>query len=172
MEDPSGFASLVMAHLHLLRREHDQALEAAAYALDLRPSCDVSAATFASVLNYLDRSEEAIQYAEQAIRLTPIAPTIYPGILASCYYGSGRHEDAIAAAHAVIEHNADALDAWLVLAAAESAMSNGPAARAAMDEVLRLKPGLTLDAYLDTQPYAAKARLEELTDRLRQAGLS
>lgn len=171
MEDPSGFASLVMAHLHLLHGEHEQALQAAAFALDLRPSCDVSAATFASVLNYLDRSEEAIQHAELSIRLTPIAPTIYPGILASCYYGSGRYEDAIAAAHAVIEHNPDALDAWMILAAAESALGNLAASRAAMDEVLKMKPGLTLDDYLDTQPYARKARLEELAQRLGAAGL-
>ena len=45
------------------------------------------------------------------------------------------------------------------------------AARAAMDEVLRVKPDLTLDAYLETQPYANKKRAEELADRLRLAGL-
>ena len=171
MEDPSGFASLVMAHLHLLRREHRKAFEAAEYAVNLRPSCDVSAATFANVLNYLDRSEEAIQFAEQAIRLTPIAPTIYPGILASSYYGAGRYEEAITAAHAIIDLNADATDAWLVLAAAESAVQNITAARAAMDEVLRVKPDLTLETYLETQPYANKERAEELADRLRSAGL-
>ncbi len=171
LKDPNGFASLVMAHVHLLRREHPQALEAASYALNLRPSCDVSAAAVANVLNYVDRSDEAIQYAERAIRLTPIAPTIYPAILASSYYGAGRHEDAIAAAHAIIEVNKDALDAWLVLAAAESAMGNRSAARAAMDEVLRLKPDLSLNAYLETQPYAGMERLEELADRLRWAGL-
>ncbi|MDJ0955829.1 MAG: adenylate/guanylate cyclase domain-containing protein [Arenicellales bacterium] len=171
MEDPSGFSSLVMANLYLLRREHRQALEAAEYALNLRPSCDVSAATFANILNYLDRSEEAIQFAEQAIRLTPIAPTIYPGILASSYYGAGRYEEAIAAAHAIIDLNADATDAWLVLAAAESAVQNYTAARAAMDQVLRVKPDLTVDAYLQTQPYANQKRAEELADRLRSAGL-
>jgi TolB-like protein len=41
LEDPNGFASLVMAHVHLLRAEHDQALAAAQHALNLRPSCDV-----------------------------------------------------------------------------------------------------------------------------------
>jgi adenylate cyclase len=171
LKDPNGFSSMVMAHVHLLHREHNQALEAAEYALHLRPSCDVSAAAVANVLNYVDRSEEAIQYAERAIRLTPIAPTIYPAILASSYYGAGRHEEAIAVAHAIIELNEDALDAWLVLAAAESAMGNSSAARAAMDQVLRVKPGVTLDAYLETQPYVGKERLEELAGRLRWAGL-
>jgi adenylate cyclase len=171
LKDPNGFASMVMAHVHLLRGEHDQALEAAERALNLRPSCDVSAAAVANVLNYVGRSDEAIQYAERAIRLTPISPTIYPAVLASAYHGAGRHEEAIAAAHAIIELNRDALDAWLVLAAAESAVGNGAAARAAMDEALRVKPGLTLDAYLETQPYAGTERLEELADRLRSAGL-
>ena len=171
MKDPSGFSSLVMANLHLLRREHDEALKAAEYAHGLRPSCDVSAATFANVLNYLGRSEEAIQFAEQAIRLTPIAPPIYPGILASSYYGAGRYEEAIAAAHAIIEFNADATDAWLVLAAAESAIKNTAAAQAAMDEVMRVKPDLTLDTYLETQPYANKECVKGLADHLRSAGL-
>jgi adenylate cyclase len=171
LKDPNGFASMVMAHVHLLRREHKQALEAAEHALHLRPSCDVSAAAVANVLNYLDRSEEAIQYAERAIRLTPISPTIYPAVLASAYYGAGRHEEAIAAAHAIIELNRDALDAWLILAAAESAMGNSAGAHAAMNEVLRVKPDLTLDAYLETQPYAGEESLDELADRLRAAGL-
>lgn len=172
LEDPNGFGNLVMAHVHLMRREHAEALAAAEYALNLRPSCDVSAAAVANVLNYVDRSQEAIQFAERAIRLTPIAPTIYPAVLASSYYGAGRHEDAIGAAHAIIELNRDALDAWLVIAAAESAMGNAKAARAAMEEVLRVKPDLTLDAYLATQPYADDERLEELAERLRRAGLS
>jgi len=171
LEDPDGFASMVMAHIHLLHGEHDQALKAAQLALQLRPSCDVSAAAVANVLNYLGRSEEAIQYGERAIRLTPIAPTIYPGILASSYYGAGRYEDAITAAHAVIGLNADALDAWLVLAASESAMGNHSAANAAVEEVLQVKPGLTVQAYLETQPYTEQKRLDELADRLRRAGL-
>jgi len=171
LEDPNGFGSLVMAHVHLLRSEHDKALEAAQHALDLRPSCDVSAAAVANVLNYSGRSEEAIQFAEQAIRLTPIAPTIYPAVLASSYYGAGRYEDAVAAAHAIVENNSDALDAWLILAAAESAIGNSPAAQAAVEEVLQLRPDLTLDKFLATQPYAGNARLEELADRLRSAGL-
>ncbi|NCF28448.1 MAG: hypothetical protein GWP69_13760 [Gammaproteobacteria bacterium] len=171
LEDPNGFASLVMAHVHLLRAEHDQALAAAQHALNLRPSCDVSAAAVANVLNYIGRSEEAIQFAERAIRLTPIAPTIYPAVLASAYYGAGHFEEAVAAAHAIVEQNRDALDAWLVLAAAESALGNGPAARAAMEEVLQQRPDLTLDGFLATQPYAGNERLEELADRLRSAGL-
>jgi adenylate cyclase len=172
MQDPNGFASLVMAHVHLTRREYDQALQAAEHALHLRPSCDVSAAAVANVLNYVDRSEEAIQYAERAIRLTPIAPTIYPAILASAYYGAGRHGEAIAAAHAIIALNPNALDAWLILAAAESTLGNRGAAHAAIEEALRIKPDLTLDAFLRTQPYARKERLEELTDRLHGAGLN
>lgn len=171
LDDPNGFGSLVMAHVHLLRHEYERALEAARYALDLRPSCDVSSAAVANVLNYVGRSEEAIQYAERAIRLTPIAPTIYPAVLASSYYGAGRYEDAVAAAYAIIELNRDALDAWLVVAAAEAAIGNASAARAAMAEVLRVKPDLTLDAYLATQPYEGRKRLEELAERLSQAGL-
>jgi tetratricopeptide (TPR) repeat protein len=132
---------------------------------------DVSAATYASVLNYLDHSEEAIQYAKQAIRLTPVAPTIYPGILASCYYGAGRYEDAVAAAHTVIEHNIDALDAWLVIAAAENAMGNRSAANAAAKEVLEVKPDFTLGGYLETQPYADSQQLETLGSHLASAGL-
>lgn len=171
LEDPNGFASMVMAHIHLLHRKHKEALESAERALSLRPSCDVSAAAVANVLNYLDRSEEAIEYAERAIRITPMSPTIYPAVLASAYYGAGRYEEAIAAAHAIIELNRDALDAWLVLAAAESATDNLAAARAAIDEVLRLKPDLTLEKYLDTQPYSDNKHIEELAYRLQRAGL-
>ena len=160
-----------MAHVYLLHRDHDCALESAFSALELRPSCDVSAAAVANVLNYMGRSEEAVEYAERAIRLTPIAPTIYPAILASAYYGAGHHEESIAA-HAIIETNPNSMDAWLVLAACESALGNVAAARAAIDEALRLRPGLTLDGYLATQPYSGNEALETLAGRLREAGLN
>ena len=172
LRDPNGFASIVMAHVHLQRREHEEALASAKHALDLRPSCDVSAAAIANVLNYLDRSGEAIQFAERAIRLTPIAPTIYPAVLASSYYGAGRLDDAVAAAHAIIELNRDALDAWLVIAAAEAALDNEDAARSAIGEVMLVKPDLTLETYLATQPFARRESLEELGGRLRRAGLA
>ena len=83
----------------------------------------------------------------------------------------GRYEEAITAAQAPLTLHADAPDAWLVLAAAESAVQNNTAARAAMNEVLRVKPNLTLDAYLQTQPYANEKHVRELADRLRSAGL-
>lgn len=116
-------------------------------------------------------SDEAIQYAERAIRLTPIAPTINPAILASSYYGAGRYEEAIAAAHAIIEFNGNAPGAWLFLAATESAIGNHAAVQSAKDEVLRGKPDFSLDAYLENQPYANSKRLAELAEQLRGAGL-
>ena len=79
LNDVTGYPHLVMAQVHLTNREYDEASAAAERGVSDRPSCPAAYTIKASVLNFLGRSSEAIEYAQYALRLTPVHPPIYSG---------------------------------------------------------------------------------------------
>lgn len=168
--DPSGFSALVMAHMHLVNGRHDAALEAAQDALNKRPNCDASFAAIANILIYLDRADDAIPYARQAIRLTPLVPTIYPSILAKAYYANGQFPEAIRAANTLLQLNSDLVDAWIILAASFGATHHNAAADV-VAQIRHHKPGFSLNHYCNTQPYIAQEPLSQFRAHLSAAGL-
>ena len=90
LDDVTGYARIAMAHVHLSRRAYDEALTEANRAVSDRLNCPTAYSLKASVLTYLRRATEAVEFAQYASRLTPVHPDIYPGILASAYYSCDR----------------------------------------------------------------------------------
>ncbi len=172
LEDTTGYPYLILAHIHLLNREYDQAIAEANHAVWARPSCNGAYSLKASVLNYLGRSAEAIELARYAVRLTPIYPPMYPAILASAYYGCDRHEEAVAAAKASIDLNEHNVAPYLSLAASNTALGRTEEARWAVKEVVRVTPAFSLTAFAESQPYKDQKVLERLIAQLSSAGLA
>jgi TolB-like protein/DNA-binding SARP family transcriptional activator len=169
--DTTGFANLALALVHLARHEYEQAMVQATEGVTARPSCNGAYAIKSSVLNYLGRPQEAIEFAQYAVRLTPVYPAEFPAILATAYHDSGRHADAITAANASLQLRADDIDPLLILAASNVARGNLDHARDAATRVRDLDPSFKLSNFAATQPYRDPNDLERLLDRLRQAGL-
>jgi adenylate cyclase len=171
-EDFTGLSHLVMAQIHLYHHEHDKALAAAEKAVLARPSCDISYVAKANILNYLGRPAEAIDLAQYAIRLAPVYPPFFPQILAAAFFGSGRYEDAIAAARDVLKRDPDNLGAFLILASANAALDRPAEAARAAAEVRRIKPDFAVGKYAETQPYKDPDKRAQLSDLLQKAGLN
>jgi len=171
-KDVTGYPHLVLAHVHLTRREYDEALTEARRAVQTRPSCPGAYALKASVLCYLGRPAEAIEFAEYAVRLTPVWPPIFPAILAMAYYGAGRFEEAIASARATIDLDGQRVDPYLMLAASAVALGRMEEARWAAERVTKLKPGFALQEYGASQTYKDAGQLDRLLNHLRDAGLT
>jgi TolB-like protein len=171
LEDTTGLPHILMAQIHLLKRDYEHAITEAKRAVFTRPSCHGAYAIKANVLNYLDRPSEAVELARKAIRHTPAHPTLYPAILASAYYGCGRHEEAIVAAKEVSKRDRDNLDALLVIAGANAALGQTEDAYGATREVLRVKPEFSLEEFAKTQPYQNPQTLEKVLAMLEKAGL-
>jgi adenylate cyclase len=169
--DVSGFGQLMLGHMHLMRREHDEALAMSEEALRERPSCQAAYGLRANILNYYGRPQDAIPLAKQSIRLSPVAQTFFPEVLATSYYLAGRFEDAIAAAHQTLELAPDSVNARVVLAASLVETGRLDAARQAASEILAMEPGFRLRRFATSQPYRDPAALGRLVDSARGAGL-
>ncbi len=170
--DTTGFAHLILGHVHLFDRRHDDALAEADLAIDERPSCNGAYALKANIQQYTGNARDAIELALRAIRLTPVYPPWYPAILAASYQADGRHEEAVQAAEAVVAQQPDNVDVRLILAGANAVLGRSEAARSAAQEVLRLEPEFSLAAFQQSQPYRNPAQLEQIVHALRTAGLS
>ncbi len=168
--DITGYPHLVLAQVHLSKHKFDEASAEADLAVSARPSCPAAYSLKASVLNYLGRPGEAIEYAQYALRPTPVHPPMYPAVLASAFYGSERYEEAVAAAKTAIELDESHIDPYLVLTAASVALEHSEDARWAADKVRKLKPMFNLTEFAIAQPYRDQTHLDRLMDHLRTAG--
>lgn len=172
MEDADGQAHTVMGHIHLLRREHDKALEVAEQAVTIRPSCTNANSHFGNILYYCGRPSEAADRMRQAMRLTPVHPPWFKLILASSCKEIRRWDDATQVARDVIQMKPDDVDARLVLIEAALAAGNRPGAQQLAAEVRKQQPEFSLQKWAERQPYRDPAVLERIVAGLDEAGLT
>lgn len=168
--DDSGIGQTVLAHVRVERHDWDGALDAVNEATSLRPSCDLTYGVAASVMRYLGRWEDAIEYADRAAQLSPLFASWYHGIRANAEFIGGNYEAAADAAEGVVAENEENLDALLTLAAAQSALGRTRHASAAIDYVRQTRPGLHNED-LRGLPYRDESDLNHFLGELKAAGL-
>lgn len=171
MEDWDGQAHMVMAHIHLLRREHDSALEMAEQAVALRPNCANANPLLGNILYYCGRPGDAADRMRQAMRLTPVHGSWFEVVLAAGCKEIRRWDDATAAARDALRIKPEDIDARLVLIEVYRATGNEGSARELVREVSMLQPDFSVSKWAETQPYKDLAVLERIAADLRSAGL-
>jgi tetratricopeptide (TPR) repeat protein len=164
-------ADLVMAHIHLLNKDHEKALAAAEQAILTRPSCDGSFAVKASILNYLGRPEEAIPLARFAIRLSPVYPSYYPTVLGYAYYHCGKFKEAREAAEVSIKTDPVSLEAMILTTAIDVAMGAIEQARKTAKTISDIHPEFSAEIFAATHPYQDQKYIDQILAHLSQAVL-
>jgi TolB-like protein len=167
--DHTGMTDLVMAHIHLLNKDHEKALAAAGRAVLTRPSCDVSFAAKASILNYLGRPEEAIPLARFAIRLSPVYPSYYPTVLGFAYYHCGRFEEAREASEVSLKADPTNLEALILATAADAATGAIEKARETAATIRKGHPTFSAATFAANHPYKDPKDLDQVLAHLNQA---
>jgi adenylate cyclase len=172
MEDADGQAHTVMAHIQLLRREHERALKTAQDAVNLRPSCSNANSHLANILYYCGQPADAADRMRQAMRVTPIHPPWFEVILAASCKETRRWQEATAAAKEALRKKPDDIDARLVLIEVCQATGETETADALVREVLALRPDFSVAKWAETQPLSDPATLARIARNLCAAGLT
>jgi Tfp pilus assembly protein PilF len=172
MEDADGQAHAVMGHIHLLRREHEKALEVAEQAITLRPCCANSNAQFGNILYYCGRPADAADRVRQAMRFSPIHPPFFKAVLALSCKELREWDDAAKLAREMLRMKPDDIDARLVLIEAALATGDGAGASQYAEEIRKLQPQFLLAGWAERQPYRDPKVLERIVATLRDAGLT
>ena len=151
--------------------QHDRALSELQKALELNPGDADVMTDYAWTLNYIGRTEEAIEWALKAMRINPHHPEWYIMQLGPIYYDAHRYQDAIETIESL--RNFETIWTDFYLAASHAQLGHQTEARQALQGALKLDPQATIEGWITSEnvPYKDPSYAEHLREGLRDAGL-
>ena len=170
-EDP--WAHLALGSVHLFARRFDDSLAEFEWALQLNPSFSLAQGYYGLALCYCGRWAEGGSAARRALRLSPRDPlsAIYYGIASYAEYIGRNYEEAMRLACEGIRRRADFVGAHRVLTAAAGMAGQAGVATAALQELRRAQPNISLDWIAHHMPIKESPEREHYLEGFRRAGL-
>ncbi|HEU4659345.1 MAG TPA: winged helix-turn-helix domain-containing tetratricopeptide repeat protein [Pseudolabrys sp.] len=170
-EDP--WAHLALGHVYLMARRFDDSLAEYETALRLNPNCALAQAYYGLCLSYNSRWQEADEAARRAIRLSPRDPlrAIYCGIVSYARFVGKDYAEAIKFAREAVRQRSDFVGGHRVLVAATAMAGQMDAASAALQDLKRAQPNISLDWIAANMPIRHAAERDHYVEAFRKAGL-
>jgi len=160
-----------LGFLYFITGDRDRGIEECERAVALAPNSGREHIWMAVVCHLDGRHEEAVRYAEQALRLDPLGPAWYLRVLGYAYSWVGRYEEAIAAYKKSLQRAPKDILTHLHLTTTYTWADRLEDAHNQVDEVLKINPKYSVEQAAKTSQYKNKADRERYLDALRKAGL-
>jgi TolB-like protein/DNA-binding winged helix-turn-helix (wHTH) protein/Flp pilus assembly protein TadD len=171
LDDSLPWNHIILGLLSLYQLHYDQAVREMERAVALAPTEAETHAGLAVVLSAMGKTEDALQTAEEALRLKPYVPDEHLANVGSAYALAGRSEEAVTPLKQYLTRYPNILPAHLTLVGVYSELGQDAEAQAEAAEVLRLNPKFSLEVYKQRSPIKDPAVLERHIAALRKAGL-
>jgi TolB-like protein len=170
-EDP--WAHYALASVYLFTRCFDDSLAEFELAMRLNPSFSPARGYYGVALTYCGRWEEGDLAASQALRLSPRDPfaAVYYGVGAYAQFVGGNYDEAIRMSREALRQRSDFVGAHRVLAAAAGMAGKNQVAEAALLELRRAQPNISLTWIAKQIPFKFDVDRDRYLDGLRRAGL-
>jgi TolB-like protein len=170
-DDP--WANLAIAAVNVYLGRVDDALAAYETALRLNPNFSLAQGYYGLMLSYVGRWKEGAEAARRALRLSPRDPfsAIYSGVIGYAEFVGRNYDEAMRVAREGIRQRADFVGAYRVLTAAAAMKGELDVARAALQELRRAQPNISLAWIASLIPYAQESEREHYLEAFRRAGL-
>ncbi len=171
-EDPWAHYALGCAHLY--NRRCDDSLAEFEVSLRLNPNFALAQAYHGLALSYCGRWEEGIVAARRALRLSPRDPyfSIYCGIAAYSHYVGRNYEEAMRLSREAIRQRSDFVGAHRVLTASAGMAGHSEVGRAALQELRRAQPNISLEWIESQMPIQQTAEMQHYLEGFRRSGLT
>jgi TolB-like protein/cytochrome c-type biogenesis protein CcmH/NrfG len=170
-EDP--WAHNALACVYMFERQFDESLAEFEVALRLNPNFSLAQGYHGLALSYCGRVEQAIEAAKRALRLSPRDPfaAIFYGIAAYAKFVGRNYEEAMRLSRAAIRQRGDFVGGHRVLTAAAGMAAGSDIAAAALQELRRVQPNISLAWISSEMPIGSDAEREHYLEAFRRAGL-
>jgi TolB-like protein len=170
-EDP--WAHYALGNVCLFTRHFDDSLAEFELALQLNPNFSLAQGYYGLALSYCGRCEEADLAARRALRLSPRDPfsAIYCGIAAYSQFVGHHYDEAMRLAREAIRQRIDFVGGHRVLTAAAGMAGQEDAAKAALLELRRAQPNISLDWVANQMPFKHDADRTHYLEGFRRAGM-
>jgi TolB-like protein/cytochrome c-type biogenesis protein CcmH/NrfG len=171
-EDP--WAHYALGCVYLFGRRFDDSLAEFETALGLNPNFSLAQGYYGLALAYCGRPGEAELAAQRALRASPRDPlsAIYFGIASYAQFVGRNYEEAIRLARDGIRQRGDFVGAHRVLTAAAGMAGHNHVAAAALQELRRSQPNISLAWIAKEMPIQQDTEREHYLEGFRRAGLN
>jgi TolB-like protein/cytochrome c-type biogenesis protein CcmH/NrfG len=172
-DSEDAWAHTALGSVYFSTRRLDESLAQFEQALQLNPNFSLAQGYYALALSYCGRWQEAYEATKRAMRLSPRDPSsaIYRGIAAYAQFVGKNYDEAIALSREAIRQRGDLTGAYRVLTVAAGMTGQIEMARAALDELRRIQPNISLDWIATQLPWKLDADREHYLEGFRRAGL-
>jgi TolB-like protein len=170
-EDP--WAHYALGTAYLFTRRFDDSLAEFDVALRLNPNFSLAQGYYGLALSYCGRWEDGELAARRALRLSPRDPftAVYYGIAAYAQFVGRNYEEAIRLSREGIRQRNDFVGAHRVLTAAAGMAGQHHLAEAALRELRRAQPNVSLAWIASQMPIKLEAERQHYLEAFRRAGL-
>ncbi|MBR1190404.1 winged helix-turn-helix domain-containing protein [Bradyrhizobium sp. AUGA SZCCT0160] len=172
-DSEDAWAHTALASVYFSTRRLDHALAEFELALQLNPNFSLAQGYYALALSYCGRWQDSYAAAQRAIRQSPRDPSsaIYYGVAAYAQFVGRNYGEAISLAREATRQRGDLSGAYRVLTVAAGMAGKIDVAKAALEELRRTQPNISL-AWIATQlPWKLEADREHYLEGFRRAGL-
>jgi tetratricopeptide (TPR) repeat protein len=170
-EDP--WAHHALACVHAFMRRFDDSLAEFEVALTLNPNFSLAQSYHGLVLAFCGRWQEADAAASRALRLSPRDPcaALYYGVACYAQFVGRNYAAAVRLARIALGLRPDFSGGHRVLAAAAAMAGQADVARAALAQLRRAQPDISLAWIASNVPIRQDADREHYLEGFRRAGL-
>jgi TolB-like protein/Tfp pilus assembly protein PilF len=170
-QDP--WAHNALGHAYLFARRFDDSLAEFELALRLNPNFALAQGYYGLSLSYSGRWQDADEAARRALRLSPRDPysAVYTGIVAYAQFLGGNYDEAMRLSRESLRQRSDFVGAHRVLTAAAGMAGQADIAKAALQELRRAQPNISLAWIADAMPIRHESDRARYLDGFRRAGL-
>jgi TolB-like protein len=170
-DDP--WAHNALGCVYLFARRFDDSLAEFETALQLNPNFSLAQGYHGLTLSYCGRWQEGELAARRALRLSPRDPlsAVYYGIAAYTQFLGRNYDEAMRLAREGIRQRSDFVGAHRVLTAAAGMAREREIGKAALQELRRAQPNISLAWVASQMPIKQDADREHYLEGFRRAGL-
>jgi len=170
-EDP--WAHYALGYAYLLHRRFDDSLAEFELALRLNSNFSLAQGFYGLALSYCGRWQEADIAARRAMRLSPRDPfsALYRGIDAYAQFLGHNYDEAMRMSREAIRLRGDFVGAHRVLTAAAGMAEQRDLAKAALQDLRRVQPNISLAWIAEQMPIKQDSDRRHYLEGFRRAGL-
>ena len=171
LDDSFAEAHSLLGFLYVLTKKYDEGIAECEHAIAVEPNSAGANIWMSLVLTHAGSHEEAVRYAERALRLDPFPVGWWFRALGQAYSWVDRYEEAITAYKEALQRAPNDIRTHLPLTVVYSWAGRSEEARAQGSEVLRINPKYSLEVARKKSLYKKQADRDRYLDALRKAGI-
>jgi TolB-like protein len=173
LDDCDSWGQTALGYLAMMERRTVESLAAFRRAVELNPNSATAHGDLSRGLAFAGHDREAIEHAEDAIRLSPMDPdmALFLGGIAVAHYGAGRYADALRVSEELLQLRPGFQGAQRLHCASLAQTGRIDEARAYLDIIRREQPQLTIGWIKASVPYQTPQLMERFLEGMRKAGL-